>query len=344
MQVLVGLLIIAFTISSALFLPFINLLYFLNLKRGRQELLSTFRNKIPIFSRFNAKKAGTPVGGGILIVFITTILFFVSLTALKYFWFPITSVYNLQEEIKILFFTFTFFALIGVYDDIKKIFPLKTANEFGLRMRHKIVLEIILALMVGLMLYFRLNITIVHIPFLGVFNLGFYFVPFAAFVIVAFTNAYNITDGLDGLAAGLLLIALFFFWIISASILDTVLSIFIAILIGCLIAFLYFNIYPARIFLGDVGALSFGATLAVIGLILGKAFTLPIIGGLFVLEVSSSLLQILSKQFLKRKLFTAAPFHLYLQNLGWPEPKIVMRAYLAGLILGMIGLFIAGIS
>ncbi len=344
MAPLLGILILSFFVNSILFIPFINLLYKLRLQRANQEFLSAFRKKIPIFSKFHAKKAGTPVGGGILLVITTIALFFISLTLLYYFWYPVTWIYNLGEEIKIIFFTFTFFALIGIYDDIKKIFPDKNTAQFGLRVRHKLVLETILAVVVGFMIFNNLNVDILYIPFIGVWHIGFWYIPFAAFVIVAFTNAYNITDGLDGLAGGLLLIALSFFWVISASILDTPLSLFIAILIGGLISFLYFNVYPARIFLGDVGALSFGATLAVIGLMLGKNFAFPIIGGIFVLEVGSSLIQMLSKRFLGKKIFDAAPLHLLLQHKGWPEPKIVSRAWLAGLILGFIGLFLAVIS
>lgn len=344
MVVLLGLLILSFIVNSVLFVPFINLLYFYKLRRANQEYLKSFREKIPIFSKFHAKKAGTPVGAGILLVITTTTIFFISLIVLKYFWYPITSVYQMAAEIKILFFTFIFFALIGVYDDIKKTLPFVKNGEFGLRVRHKLFLETVIALIIGAMLLLNLKIDIVYIPLIGVFSIGYWFIPFAAFIIVAFANAYNITDGLDGLAGGLLLIALALFWVISASILDTPLSLFIAILIGGLIAFLYFNIYPARIFLGDVGALSFGATLAVIGLILGKNFVLPIIGGVFILEVSMSLVQILSKKIFGKKVFSVAPFHLYLQHLGWQEPKIVMRLWLAGLILGLVGLFLAFVA
>lgn len=344
MGALLGILILSFFVNSILFVPFINLLYKLKLQRANQEFIKEFRRKIPIFSKFNAKKAGTPVGGGILLVVTTTIIFFISLTALYYFWYPITAVYNLSEEIQILFFTFIFFALIGIYDDIKKIFPDKKTAQFGLRVRHKLILETVLALVIGFMLFNNLRIDILNIPILGVFHIGYWYIPFAAFVIVAFTNAYNITDGLDGLAGGLLLIALALFWVISASILDTPLSLFIAILIGGLISFLYFNVFPARIFLGDVGALSFGATLAVIGLILGKNFSLIMIGGIFVLEVGSSLIQMISKQYFGKKVFPVAPLHLLLRQRGWEEPKIVARAWLAGLILGIIGLFIATIS
>lgn len=287
-------------------------------------------------------KVGTPVGGGLLIIALTTTLFPLVMLLLYYFWVPITAVYAMGSEIKILLFTFLSFGLLGLVDDMKKTFVwLKGSDFFGLRLRHKLILEILIAGIIGFWLVHDLKIDIFYVPILGVFHLGWWFVPFAAFVIIAFANAFNITDGLDGLASGVLMIALGAFWIISASILDTPLSIFIALWLGGVIAFLYFNIYPARIFLGDVGALSFGATLAVVGLILGKAPALMVIGGVFVLEVFSSLVQLLSKKFFGRKVFPVAPLHLWLQYHGWPEAKIVMRFWIISIVFALFGLWIA---
>jgi phospho-N-acetylmuramoyl-pentapeptide-transferase len=200
---------------------------------------------------------------------------------------------------------------------------------------------VLLAAIIAWWLFAELKISIFYVPFVGVLSLGWLFIPLVMFVIIAFANAFNITDGLDGLASGLLMIALGTFWIISASILDTPLSVFIALWLGSVLAFHYFNIHPARIFLGDVGSLSFGATLAVVALLLGKAPVLLVIGGIFVLEVTSSLFQLLSKKYLHRKLYAAAPFHLWLQYRGWPETKIVMRAWTVGIILAIVGLWIA---
>ena len=137
------------------------------------------------------------------------------------------------------------------------------------------------------------------------------------------------------------MVALFAFWYLSASILDTPLSFFLALWLGSLIAFLYFNVWPARIILGDTGALSFGASFAVVGLVLGKSFALPIIGGVFVVEIASSLIQLVGKKYLKRKIFPVAPLHLLLQLKGWEEPKIVMRAWLISIIFTIVGLMIA---
>lgn len=344
MAFLLGLLIFSFIVSSLLLIPFINLLYRLRFKRQKQKTRDIFGKLTPIFDRLHANKVGTPVGGGLLTLILVPIFFVLALLLMYYFWLPITSVYPIVNEVKILLFTFVSFGILGLYDDIKKTLLFAQEKFFGLRLRHKLVLELVLAGIVAFWLYNDLKIQIVNIPFLGVINLGLGYIPFAAFVITAFANAFNITDGLDGLGAGLLMIYLASFWVISAGILDVPLSIFIALWLGSLIAFLYFNIYPARIFLGDTGALSFGATMAVIGLVLGKTIAVVVIGGIFVAEAGSSLLQLSGKKFLGRKIFSVAPLHLWFQEKGWEEPKIVMRFWLAGVMLAVFGLFLAAMT
>lgn len=341
MGFLLGLLLFSWFVTSILYIPFIRLLYKWKFQRLKQKTLDAFEKRTPIFDKFHQKKAGTPVGGGLLIIILTTLFFPLSLLLMKYFWLPLTHVYSMASEIKIILFTFVSFGLLGLLDDVKKTFVLGKISFFGLRLRHKLVLEIVLAVIISFWLAHDLKIDIFNVPLLGVIQMGWVYIPFAAFVIIAFANAFNITDGLDGLASGSLLIALTAFWFISAAILDTPLSVFLALWIGGLIAFLYFNVYPARIFLGDVGALSFGATLAVVGLILGKAPALVIIGGVFVLEVVTSLIQLLSKNFFHRKVFVAAPFHLWLQQKGWEEPKIVMRFWVISIVFAIFGLWLA---
>ncbi len=336
-----GLLIFSFLITSVLVVPFINLLYKMKFYRRVQQTKDAEGQRTRIFDKFNNMKAGTPVGGGLLVIGVTFLLYLILFPLLSFLGTYIRVAYRMTDELNILFFTFISFGLLGLYDDIKKFFGFERSGFFGLRMRHKFVIQWILAFVISTLMYFNLKIDIINIPSLGVLKLGPLFVPLAAFVIVAFANAFNITDGLDGLAPGTLLICLFAFWLLSSSVLDTPLSVFIALWIGALVAFLYFNVYPARIILGDVGALSFGATLAVVGLLIGKVVALLVIGGIFVVEVASSLIQILSKRFLKRKAFAVAPFHLWLRNQGWEEPKIVMRAWLAAIMLAVIGLWLA---
>ena len=333
---------VSFLFNFFLIVPFIHFLYKAKFQRQNQQTKDAFNKPTPIFDKFHAHKMGTPVGGGILIVVTTTLLFGFFVLLYAVFNKPLHANYpSVIGEIKIIFFTFLGFALLGIYDDLTKILLWRKSLFFGLRMRHKFILEIILATIIAYWLYSDLKIDIIHIPFFGVFTLGWFYIPFASLVIVAFSNAVNITDGLDGLASGVLMIALTGFWVIARSIIDVPTSMFIGVWLGGLLAFLYFNIYPARIILGDTGALSFGAMFAVIGLILGKAFALPMIGGVFILEIVTSLVQLLSKKYLKRKMFTVAPFHLWLQLRGWEEPKVVMRLWLLSIIFSIFGLMIA---
>ena len=336
-----GLLIFSFAVTSILIIPFINLLYKLKFKRQKQTTKDAFGKRTPIFDKYHGLKAGTPVGGGLLIILVVTVLFAILFPILKRAGVYITHNHPLRDELNIIFFTFLSFGLLGLYDDSLKLFGVKKSKFFGLRLRHKFIIQWILAFIIASLMYFNLHLDIVNVPFFGVLDMGVIFIPVAAFVIVTFANAVNITDGLDGLASGILMITLFSLWLLSAAILDVPLSIFLALWIGSLIAFLYFNIYPARIFLGDVGSLAFGATIAVIGLMVGKIFAVFIMGGIFLVELLSSLLQLLSKKYRGKKVFPVAPLHLWFQLIGWEEPKIVMRAWLAAIMLAIFGLWIA---
>ncbi len=338
-----GLLIFSFTITSLFVVPFINLLYKLKLTRQKE---SSGKGKALLFDKLHDIKAGTPVGGGILIIAVVSILY--------YFLFPfasrmgiyIRSSYNFKMELFVIFFTFLSYGFLGMSDDIIKIFGKKEIRKIGVRRglsrKPKFIFQWILGLIIGYILYAKLGINIVHIPlFNNVLTLGAWYIPFAAFILVLFANAFNITDGLDGLASGLLVICLAIFGIIAASNLDTPLTLFITLWLGALMAFLYFNIWPARIFLGDAGALSFGAMLGLIGLLTGNLVALFVVGGLFIVEIVSSAIQILGWRFLKRPILPLAPLHNTFMTIGWEEPKIVMRAWLTALMLAIFGLWLA---
>jgi phospho-N-acetylmuramoyl-pentapeptide-transferase len=333
---------ISFIFNIILIIPFINFLYQKKFQRQNQKTKDPLNKPTPIFDKFHQHKSGTPIGGGILLISTTSFLFLIYFLIFFLVRKKIVSLYpSIFDEIKIILFTFISFSLLGLYDDLNKIFYWKKNDFFGLRLRHKLIMEVILGLIISYWLYSSLKISIVNIPYLGVFNLGVFYIIFATLIIVSFTNAVNITDGLDGLASGCLMIALFSFWLISRSIIDIPTSLFISSWLGGILAFLYFNIYPARIFLGDSGALSFGATLAVIGLILGKPFALMVIGGIFMVEILTSFIQLVSKKFFNKKVFAAAPLHLWLQYKGWEEPKIVMRLWLVNILFSIFGLMIA---
>lgn len=347
MPLTLGLIIFSFLITSVLIVPYINLLYKYKLTRQKEAPKT---GKVPLFDKLHDIKAGTPVGGGILVIVAVIILFAVLFPLASHLGVFIQTAFNLRYELLIIFFTFISFGIIGLLDDLVKIFGKGRPGQrplglsYGLTRRQKFLLQWLLAGVIGFLIYNKLGIQIIHIPlFNQVVNLGFWYVPFATLVIVAFTNAVNITDGLDGLVSGLLLICLTVFGVIAAGSLDTPLSMFIALWMGALIAFLYFNIYPARIFLGDAGALSFGATLAVVGLLTGHIVALIVVGGIFVLEISSSAIQIFGWKVFHKPIFPLAPIHHAFLAIGWEEPKIVMRAWLTGVILAIFGLWLATI-
>lgn len=342
-----GLIIFSFLINSVLIVPFIDLLYRLKLTR-RKEAPKT--GKVPLFDKLHDIKAGTPVGGGILVILGTVLLFSILYPLASRLGVFIQTSYHPGFEIFVILFTFISYGLLGLTDDIVKIFgkgqtgirPLGIA--YGLTRKQKFIAQWVLAFFIGYIIYRHLGIQIIHLPIVDTtIQLGWWYVPFAALVIVSFTNAVNVTDGLDGLVTGLLLICLAAFAIIAAGSLDTPLSLFISIWMGALMAFLYFNVYPARVFLGDTGALAFGAMLAVIGLLTGSLIALVVIGGIFVVEIISSAVQIFGWKVLNRPILPMAPAHHAFLASGWPEPKIVMRAWLVGIALAIFGLWLATI-
>lgn len=340
-----GLVIFSFLVTSTLVVPFIDLLYKLRLTRRKEAPKA---GKVPLFDKLHDKKAGTPVGGGILLITVVSVLFVLLFPLASYLGVFIQSAFDLKNELLIIFFTFLSFGVLGLSDDLIKIFGKPTkgllGQWFGIRRKQKFLLQWVLGLITGYLIYSRLGIHLVHIPIFNFnFDLGPVYILFSAFIIVTFANAYNITDGLDGLAGGLLMIFLMAFGAIAAGNLDTPLTVFIALWLGALFAFLYFNVWPARIFLGDAGALSFGATIAVIGLLTGNLAALFAIGGIFILEVASSAIQIAGWKIFKKPIFPLAPIHHAFLAMGWEEPKIVTRAWLAGIMLAILGLWLATI-
>lgn len=337
MDQLLGLSLLSLLVTALLIVPFIDFLYKVKLRRQEQKTVDIFNKPTPYFDKFNKWKVGTPFGGGLLIIVVVIVVFLWSIGLLN--------VKVNPWELFIILFTFISFGILGLYDDAKKLVDKDNSLAFfGLRFRYKLLLQVILAFIPATLLYFKLGNSFLFIKGFGLIDIGIFYIPFAAFVIVSFVNAFNIADGLDGLASGLLLIALVSFLAISFSNLDQGLAMFIAILMGSIAAFLYFNIYKARIWLGDVGSMSLGAALGIIGLLSGKTLAMAVIGGVFILEVGSSLLQIIWKRVFGKKLFPVAPLHLYLQKHGWDEPKIVMRAWLAGVVFAILGLYLAFIK
>lgn len=337
MTQLLGLILISFLITSFLLVPFIDLLFYLR-KRYKSSLKigAVKDEQTPIHNQLLiGKDVNIPVGGGVLVILIVSLLSF----AAAYF-----TTGRLSGEIYLLVFTLLSFGTIGLVDDLRKVFISFSGKYAGIKARYLILFQFITAAIISSILYFVAGFNNLFVPLIGNIILGWVYIPLAIFAIVAFANAYNISDGLDGLSSGLLLICLFAFLALAHSVFNQNLAIFTGIWIGSLIAYLYFNIYPARVYLGDAGAFGFGATLAVIGLLTGKILALGVIGGVYVVIIASSLAQIISKRVFGRKILPVAPIHMYFRYIGWPEPKIVMRFWISGTIFAIFGLWLALLS
>ncbi len=189
--------------------------------------------------------------------------------------------------------------------------------------------------------YYKLGYTTVHVPFIGNWELGWWLIPLFVLVVVSTGNAVNISDGLDGLAGGLLSTAYGAFGVIALLQGNYGIAGFCFTVVGVLLSYIWFNIYPARFFMGDVGSFALGTALGVVAMLTDTLFLLPIVGFVFVAEAGSSLTQILSKKLFKRKIFLSAPVHHHLEAIGWPEVKVTMRFWVIGQVCGALGLMLA---
>jgi len=211
----------------------------------------------------------------------------------------------------------------------------------GLRARHKLIWLIMIAALGAWWFYYKLDWNIIHIPGWGDLQIGLWYIPLFIFVIVACANAVNITDGLDGLAGGLLALAFLAFGGIAFVEGKIGLAGFCGSISGALLAFLWFNIYPARFFMGDTGSLALGATLGVVAMLTNSVLALPIIALVFVVETLSVILQVFWRKVFKRKLFLSAPLHHHFQAMGWPETKVTMRFWIIGAVMAVFGFVVA---
>lgn len=296
----------------------------------------------PIMSSLHKNKSGTPTMGGILIWVTTlflTLLFFClgEWTDIEFFK---KLNFLTRSQTLLPLGALVASALVGLLDDylnVRKIGP----NGGGLRMRHRLIVYILIAIVGAWWFYFKLDWDMIHIPFLGNFVIGPWYIPLFIFIIVATSFSVNESDGLDGLAGGLLLAAFAAFGAVAFSQGKYDLATFCGVISGSLLAFLWFNINPARFFMGDSGAMSLGVTLGIVAMLTNSVFLLPIIGFLFVVESLSVIVQILSKKLRGKKIFLSTPIHHHFEAIGWPEPKIVMRFWVIAGVTAVIGLIIS---
>ncbi len=295
----------------------------------------------PLFTKMHAAKSGTPTMGGILIWGTTLILASV-------FWF-LDRVAHIQSFHFFNFLTrketllplgaFVGASLVGLADDFLEIKKLGK-NKSGLRFRLKVFLYAFVAAIGAWWFYSKLGFDYVHIPFIGNVIIGFWFIPFFILSVIAVSFAVNQTDGLDGLAGGTLLIAFFAYGVIAYMLGRDNLAAFVAVICGSLLAFLWFNVNPARFFMGDTGSMGLGVLLAIVAFLTNSIFLLFFIGFIFFIEAATTLIQIFSKRIFKKRVFLAAPIHHHFEALGWPEPKIVMRFWIIAAVLSVVGMVI----
>ena len=313
----------------------------------KYRLKKKIRNEgtTPIFSSLHRKKEGTPTMGGVLIwltvVFIILAIFLLS----KLFPDTIFSDFNFLSRGQTLLplGILLFAAIVGLIDDLIGISKIGGRGK-GLRVRTRLLIYTVIAVVGAYWFYFKLDWDLIHVPFVNDFNIGLWYIPIFLFIIIATAFSTNQTDGLDGLAGGVLLVAFSSYAVISYSQGRLELATFCGAIVGALLAFLWFNIYPARFFMGDTGSMSLGITLGVIAMLTNSLFFLPFIGFILVIESGSTIIQVVSKKVRHKKVFLSAPIHHHFEAKGWPETKVTMRFWIIAGVVAAIGLILFFVS
>jgi phospho-N-acetylmuramoyl-pentapeptide-transferase len=295
----------------------------------------------PIFSKLHQNKQGIPIGGGVIIWGTVLIIIFS-------FWilaqiFPDSSLAKLnflsRSQTLLPLGALVISAVLGLIDDIWNIKG-KGEKGRGLRMSDRFIFYALLGFGGAWWFYYKLDWNSINVPFLGDLTLGPWYMLFFAFVIVASAFSANETDGLDGLLGGVALTILAALGVIAFVQERMDLVVFIAAIIGALVAFLWNNIYPAKFFMGDTGAMALGTTIGVIAMFLDIPLLLPLVGIIFVIESGSVLIQLWSKKTRGRKIFQSTPIHHHFEALGWPETQITMRFWVMSAVGAIMGLII----
>ncbi len=310
----------------------------------KYKLGKTIRNSgaTPIFSKLHAAKSGTPTMGGVLIWLTTVVFAFGFFYLAKIFSWPFLSDLNFlsRTETWLPLGCLVASALVGLLDDWLDVKGKGTNGGGGLTMGKRLLIYTAIATVGALWFYFKLGRDTFNIPFLGNFHLGWIYILVFVFVIVGTAFSVNQSDGLDGLAGGTLLISFASYAVISFMNQRYDLATFCGVICGALLAFLWFNITPARFYMGDTGSMSLGITLGVIAMLTDTALILCVIGFIFVVEAVSTIAQILSKKIRHKKIFLSAPIHHHLEAIGWSEAKIVMRFWVISGVAAASGLAI----
>ena len=292
----------------------------------------------PVFAQLHAKKAGTPTMGGILIWLTTLAVAFIFwLLSLIFdgFWDYFNFVDRAQTYLPLVALVSA--ALFGLADDLLGVFKVGSKGG-GLEMRQKIILYLFVALIGASWFYFRLGWDVLHIPFFGDVSISWWYIPLFIFIVVASAFSTNETDGLDGLAGGVMLTAFAALTVVAFVQGRYHLASFTGVIAGALLAFLWFNIYPARFFMGDTGSMSLGITLGVIVMLTNTTLLLPFFAFILVMESVSVILQVGSKKLFGKKIFISTPIHHHFEAIGWPETQVTMRFWIISALVASMGL------
>jgi phospho-N-acetylmuramoyl-pentapeptide-transferase len=284
--------------------------------------------KATVYAKLHAAKHARhiPTMAGIIFVLAITLITLVGNLSRSETWLPLAAMAGAGA--------------IGLFDDIINIRGIG-GNIAGMRAKVKSLLLTGVALIGGWWFFAKLGIESVDIPFYGSVHIGWLIIPLFILVVFATANAVNITDGLDGLAGGLAAIAFGAYAVIALIEQKYGISGFCMTVVGALLSYTWFNIYPARFFMGDVGSFALGTALGVVALLTNTVFILPIIALVFVIETGSVALQIASKKLRNgKKIFRSSPIHHHFEAIGWPETKITMRFWVIGEIAGFVGLIV----
>jgi phospho-N-acetylmuramoyl-pentapeptide-transferase len=319
---LIQALLLAFAVVVILMPAYIRMLRFIGM--GKQ-----IQGELP---ESHQAKAGVPTMGGLLLILVVLILFLV-LNGIP------------QRGVIAPLATLLLVGALGAVDDY-----LNAKTGEGIHVRQKMIWLVVVGVVAAYQIQTTYAIQSIDVPFVGAVAVapGIY-ILFAAFAIIASANGVNITDGLDGLAGGTLVFAFVAYLLVALlnSPTQPFLASLCALVVGALLGFLWFNVHPAQIIMGDSGSLALGATLAVTALIAGQILVLPIIGLIFVIETGSVVVQVAYFKLTGgRRIFRMSPIHLHYQLLGWDEEKITLRFWIIGIIAGLIGvtLFLASIN
>lgn len=231
--------------------------------------------------------------------------------------------------------------LLFPWNAFKEAFRAMGSYRGGFKAHEKFLLQCALAGFSGWWVYTRLGQHLFWLPLLGKFDIGIVYPFLTALLMIIYANAFSITDGLDGLSGGTHALSFLAIGVVALALGKPELAWFCAILVGAELAFLYFNIFPARIEMSDVGTLPLGMVFALLSVLLDRELALPIIGGVFTLEILSSFIQVWSVKLRGKRVFKIAPIHHHFEALDWPETKVTMRMWLAGAVLAVLGILIA---